>query len=60
LASLGDGRDNPARSFLEAVRDGVPADPGFAEALPAHAIVDAVYRSADADGAVERDPERVG
>jgi predicted dehydrogenase len=59
LAELGDTRGNPAQAFLAAVRDGVPADPCFAEALAAHAIVDAVYRSADADGEVERDPEAV-
>ena len=59
LSELGDDRSNPAQAFLEAVRDGRPADPGFREALPAHAVVDAVYRSADADGDPERDPERV-
>jgi predicted dehydrogenase len=59
LADLGDDRSNPAQAFLEAVRDGRPADPPFREALPAHAVVDAVYRSSDADGAPERDPEVV-
>jgi predicted dehydrogenase len=59
LADLGDDRSNPAQAFLEAVRDGRPADPPFREALPAHAVVDAVYRSSEADGAPERDPEVV-
>ena len=60
LAELGDTNGNPAEAFLAAVRDGVPADPAFAEALAAHAVVDAVYRSADADGAVEHQPEAIG
>ena len=59
LTALGDVQGNPADAFLAAVRDGRPADPGFAQALPAHAIVDAVYRSADAGGDVVRDPEAV-
>jgi predicted dehydrogenase len=59
LREVGDDRSNPARAFLEAVRDGRPADPCLADALPAHAIVDAVYRSAAADGAVEREAEVV-
>jgi predicted dehydrogenase len=59
LREVGDTRRNPARAFLEAVRDGRPADPCLADALPAHAVVDAVYRSADAGGAVERDVETV-
>lgn len=40
LAGLGD------RRFLEAVLQGKPAQPSFAEALRAHEIVDACYRSA--------------
>jgi predicted dehydrogenase len=59
LAGLGDAEGNPAEVFLAAVRDGRPADPAFAEALPAHAVVDAVYRSADLAGEVVRDPEAV-
>jgi predicted dehydrogenase len=43
---------NPATPFLTAVRDGGPSPLPFAEALPAHRIVDAIYRSADADGGV--------
>jgi predicted dehydrogenase len=59
LAERGDTASNPAESFLAAVRDRRPADPAFAEALPAHAVVDAVYRSADLDGEVIRAPEEV-
>ena len=40
------------RSFVHAVREGRPAVPGFADALAAHALVDAAYRSAGAGGAV--------
>lgn len=57
LAARGDDRANPATAFLTAVRDGTPADPDFAEAVPAHRIVDAVYRSADTGGAVVDDVE---
>jgi predicted dehydrogenase len=59
LAALGDTNGNPAQAFLEAVRDGRAADPCLADALPAHAVVDAIYRSAAAGGAVERDVESV-
>lgn len=37
-------------AFLRAVTEGVPAWPGFGEALAAHVIVDAAYRSAAAGG----------
>jgi myo-inositol 2-dehydrogenase / D-chiro-inositol 1-dehydrogenase len=43
---------NSAGAFLAAVRDGTPASPSFAEALPAHRVVDALYASAAAEGAV--------
>jgi len=52
-----DNRWNPARAFIEAVEGGGPADPDFAAALPAHRIVDAVYRSADEGGELVRHPE---
>ena len=48
-------RGNPARAFLTAVAEGRPASPGFADAVGAHRVVDAVYRSAAADGDVVRD-----
>lgn len=41
----------PARAFLDAVVAGVDASPGAAEALAAHRLVDAAYRSAADDGA---------
>jgi 1,5-anhydro-D-fructose reductase (1,5-anhydro-D-mannitol-forming) len=39
------------RAFVHAVRDQTEATPGFADALSAHALVDAAYRSAAGDGA---------
>ncbi len=39
----------PMRAFIEAVQKGTPAYPDFAEALRAHILTDAIYRSA-ADG----------
>jgi predicted dehydrogenase len=62
IAEAGDTATvNPATAFLTAVRDGTPAQPSLAEALPAHRVVDAMYVSADADGAVVRvDPARSG
>jgi predicted dehydrogenase len=58
LDELGDTASNPARSFLQAVAAGAPAHPDFSVALPAHQVVDAVYRSADAGGVLVTDPER--
>jgi UDP-N-acetyl-2-amino-2-deoxyglucuronate dehydrogenase len=55
IAEAGDSKTvNPATAFLTAVRDGTPAHPSLAEAVPAHRTVDAIYVSADADGAVVR------
>ena len=48
LAGLGD------RRFLEAVLAGQAAAPDFQQALAAHRIVDACYRSANNGGATER------
>ena len=56
LRAQGDDVANPATVFLAAVRDGRPADPDFAAALPAHRLADAVYASADAGGALISDP----
>lgn len=39
------------RSFVHAVRDHTAATPGFGDALGAHALVEAAYRSAAHDGA---------
>jgi predicted dehydrogenase len=52
LRAAGDEPVNTATTFLTAVRDGTQAEPDFAEALPAHRIVDAIYASADAGGAL--------
>ncbi len=37
---------NPDRAFIEAVAEGRPATPDFADALRAHLVADALYRSA--------------
>jgi predicted dehydrogenase len=58
LRGHGDDVANPAAVFLEAVRDGARADPDFAAALTAHRLVDAVYASADAGGALVSNPAR--
>ncbi len=42
---------NPAREFLTAIAEQRAASPRFADAQGAHRLVDAVYRSAAADGA---------
>lgn len=52
---IDEDRGNPARAFLLAVEAGRSASPSFADALRAHLSVDAVYRSATADGAVVTD-----
>ena len=44
---------NPDGEFVRAIAEARPASPGFDEAVAAHRIVDAVYRSARADGATE-------
>jgi predicted dehydrogenase len=62
MAEAGDtGTVNPATAFLTAVRDGSVAQPSLAEAVQAHRVVDAIYASADAGGAVVRvDANRSG
>jgi predicted dehydrogenase len=55
IAEAGDSKTvNPATAFLTAVRDGTPAHPSLAEAVPAHRVVDAIYASAESSGAVVR------
>ena len=56
LRARGDDVVNPAAAFLSAVKDGTPADPDFAAALPAHRLADAIYASADAGGVLISDP----
>ena len=41
---------NPDGGFVRAVREGRPAFPGFATALRAHVVADAIYRSAASGG----------
>jgi predicted dehydrogenase len=41
---------NPDGAFVTAVAEGRPASPDFADALRAHVVVDAAYRSAAAGG----------
>jgi hypothetical protein len=41
---------NPDVQFVQCVQEQRPASPDFATAVRAHAIVDALYRSADAGG----------
>jgi myo-inositol 2-dehydrogenase / D-chiro-inositol 1-dehydrogenase len=62
IAEAGDTATvNPATAFLTAVRDGSVAEPSLAEAVRAHRVVDAIYASADAGGAVVRvDADRSG
>ena len=50
LGAAGLAVRNPDQAFIEAVRDGAPADPDFASALRAHLLCDALYQSAAADG----------
>jgi myo-inositol 2-dehydrogenase / D-chiro-inositol 1-dehydrogenase len=53
VADAGDTRTiNAATAFLGAVRDGTAASPAFADALPAHRVVDTVYESAASGGAM--------
>jgi predicted dehydrogenase len=47
-----DGSMNPDGEFVRAVVEGRPASPDFATALRAHRIVDAMYRSAELQGAM--------
>jgi len=47
---LGLTQVNPDGDFVVAVAEGRPASPDFADALRAHVIVDAAYRSAAAGG----------
>jgi len=46
VAALGLTRPNADGAFISAVASGLPASPSFADALRAHALVDATYRAA--------------
>ena len=50
VASLGITREIPDGAFVRAVATGRRAEPTFADALRAHRVVDAAYRSAHAGG----------
>jgi len=50
LAMLGLTVRNPDAAFIEAVQSGEPASPDFAQALRAHLLADAIYRSAASNG----------
>ena len=58
LRDAGDVNPSLEKRFLTAVRDQTAADPLFADALPAHHIVDAIYESADRGGDTVRDVYR--
>ena len=51
VAPMRDGMENPDGEFIRAVLAGTAASPDFDDAVEAHRIVDAMYRSAAADGA---------
>ena len=55
LREVGDRMPSLEQNFLTAVRDGAPATPTLRDAIPAHQIVDALYRSADSGGGVIAD-----
>jgi predicted dehydrogenase len=50
LESRGVPTRHPDRAFVEAVRSGAPASPDLGDALRAHVLVDAAYRSAAEGG----------
>jgi predicted dehydrogenase len=50
LERLGRSVRNPDQAFVEAVVSGEPASPDFADALRAHLLADAIYRSSAQEG----------
>ncbi|MGB8862066.1 MAG: Gfo/Idh/MocA family oxidoreductase [Ilumatobacteraceae bacterium] len=52
VAPMRDGTDNPDGEFIRAIIEGRPATPDLFTAVKAHQIVDTMYASAAADGAV--------
>ena len=50
VTSMRDGDENPDGAFIRCVIDGVAATPDFGDAVEAHRLIDAMYRSAAADG----------
>lgn len=58
LTDAGEPQVSLEQNFMTAVRHGVAASPTFREAIAAHNVVDALYRSADTGGVpVELDAE---
>ena len=51
-STTGTARRNPDAGFVEAALSGEPATPDFADALRAHVVTDALYRSAAAGGSM--------
>src|SRR4051794_40159841 len=50
VAEMRDGGDNPDGEFVRCAIAGIAATPDFADAVEAHRLVDAMYRSAADDG----------
>jgi predicted dehydrogenase len=50
VASMRDGAENPDAEFVRCATAGTAATPDFADAVEAHRLIDAMYRSAAADG----------
>jgi len=50
VVSMREGGENPDGEFVRCVAEGVAATPDFADAVEAHRIIDAMYRSAADDG----------
>jgi predicted dehydrogenase len=50
VEELGLTQPNPDGAFIAAVAQGRPASPDFRDAVRAHVVVDAAYRSAKAGG----------
>lgn len=46
-------QDLSDRAFVQAILDGTPASPGFPDAVAAHTVIEAAYRSAATGGPVE-------
>jgi len=50
VASMRDGGENPDGEFVRCATAGIPATPDFADAVEAHRLIDAMYRSAAENG----------
>jgi len=54
VAAMRDGGENPDGEFVRCVINGIAVTPDFADAVEAHRIIDAMYRSAANDGSTTR------